>query len=409
MSYNLKYSWKDSTIALHAGEETKYADSHTTPIFATSTFSFPNAEIGRLRFSGEESGYIYTRLGNPTVEASEKKIAALEGINLIKNGKHIEGHAFSTGMACIATAIISLTKSGDTVLATNPVYGGTNYLLNGILKPYGVETKFIKTSGDEGVENVSNALNPDVKVLFIESPANPSLCISDITEISKIGQENDIPVLVDNTFATPILQRPLEMGASVVLHSTTKYLNGHGTTCSGILASRLTGELANQLRFIKKNLGGTQSPFDAFLVTCGMKTLPIRMERHCENALILAEFLEDHQKIDYVNYPGLQSHPDHELAKKQMSGKYGGIVSFELKGGLNAGKSLMNNVDVFTLAVSLGTIDSLIQHPASMTHASVPKEIRLEGGISDGLVRISVGLEDIEDLIEDFSSALTKI
>jgi len=395
-------------MALHAGEEEKFADSHTMPIFSTSTFSFPNADAGRARFAGEEEGYIYTRLGNPTVNASEKKLAFLEGSTLMKKRIHVEGHAFSTGMSAIATSLMALTESGQNIIATNPVYGGTNYLFDGILKPFNVSTTFVNTAGEHGLEEVSAAINDKTRVVYLETPANPNLAVCDIHGISKIAKEHNIPVVVDNTFATPILQRPLELGADVSLHSTTKYLNGHGTTVSGILASRLTGERAARLKFVKKNLGATQSPFDSFLVLNGMKTLPLRMDKHCKNAQILAEYLLEHPKVDNVHYPGLTSHPQHTLAKKQMNGQFGGMIAFELKGGLEDGKVLMNSVEILTLAVSLGCIDSLIQHPASMTHASVPKDIRLQGGITDGLVRISVGLEDPNDLIEDLSQGLDR-
>lgn len=402
---------KIHTQALHAGEETKYADSHITPIFSTSTFVFPNVDVGSQRFAGKEPGYIYTRLANPTIEVTEKKIAILEGRNLLKRGIQVEGHAFATGMGCISTVFLALTKKDDVILATNPLYGGTTALLNNVLSSFCVTPKLVDTAGEEGPENIKESLSssPNVSMIYLESPTNPNLIICDIEEISKIGKELDIPIVVDNTFATPILQRPLELGADISLHSTTKYLNGHGTTVSGILASRLTGEPRDRLIAVKKNLGATQSPFDAFLVNMGMKTLPLRFERHCANALAVAEYLADHPKVEEVYYPGLTSHPQHELAKRQMHGKYGGMIACELKGGLDGGKTLMNCVRVFTLAVSLGTIDSLIQHPASMTHSVVPREIRLKGGITDGLVRISVGLEDIDDLLEDLSQALAKV
>ena len=409
MKQKINFDWKISTLALHAGDEKKHADSLITPIFVTSTFSFPDVDTGRKRFEGEEPGYIYTRLGNPTVADTEKKIAVLEGINLLREGSEIEGHAFSTGMSCIATVIMALTKIDDTILATNPLYGGTNYLLEGIMKHYRINTKFVDTAGNEGVDRVAESINSSVTLLYIETPTNPNLLISDIEELSKIGIELEIPVVVDNTFATPVLQRPLELGAHVSLHSTTKYLNGHGTTCSGILASKLSGEKKRQLQFVKKNLGATQSPFDAFLVLNGMKTLPLRMNQHCSNAMVLAEYLSEHPKIKEVYYPGLTSHPQHKLAKRQMNGKYGGMIAFELKAGLQGGESLMNNVDVITLAPSLGCIHSLIQHPASMSHAKVPREKRIEGGITDGLVRFSVGLEDVDDIIEDLAQALSII
>ncbi len=409
MRTKINLNWKISTLALHAGDDEKYSDSLITPIFATSTFSFPNVERGRNRFSGEEPGYIYSRLGNPTVKASEESLAILEGANLIKKGIDVEGHAFATGMAAISTVIMALTKSGDTILATNPVYGGTNYFFDGIMSSYFVNTDYVDTAGREGVEHVIEAIDSRTNLIYLESPTNPNLVICDINEICKIGQENEIPVVVDNTFATPLIQRPLELGADISLHSSTKYLNGHGTTCSGILASRLTGERRERLQFVKKNLGVTQSPFDAFLVLNGMKTLPLRMDSHCSNAMALAEYLTDHSKVKEVFYPGLTTHPQHELAKKQMKGKFGGMIAFELKGGLEAGESLMNNVKVITLAPSLGCCKSLIQHPASMSHVKVPREKRIESGISDGLVRFSVGLEDVDDLIEDLAQALSQI
>ncbi len=409
MTHKINLKWKDSTLALHAGEETKYNDAHSTPIFATSTFSFPNADVGAKSFAGEEEGFIYTRLGNPTVLASEKKIAYLEGRELIKQGSKIEGHAFSTGMGAISSVLLGLVKSDDEILSTNPVYGGTSYIYDGLFKDLQIKTHLVKTSGDEGIENVKNALTPKTKVLYLETPANPNLSVSDIEELTKIAKEQNIKVVVDNTFATPVIQRPLELGADVVLHSTTKYLNGHGTTTSGIAVVNHSSDDFNKITVVKKNMGATQSPFDAFLVLNGMKTLPLRMKKHCENAQVVAEFLQDHPKVEEVYYPGLPNHPDHKIAEKQMRGMYGGMIAIELKGGLEAGKTLMNNVEVFTLAVSLGTIDSLIQHPRSMTHAKVSPESCLKGGITDGLVRISVGLEDVDDLIDDLSGALHKI
>ncbi|MFX1506269.1 MAG: trans-sulfuration enzyme family protein [Promethearchaeota archaeon] len=407
MAPEINLNWKISTLTLHAGDDEKYADSLITPIFATSTFSFPDVEMGRKRFSGEEPGFIYTRLGNPTVSASEKAMAILEGSDLIKKGIIVEGHAFGTGMAAIASVIIALTKSGDTILSTNPVYGGTSYFFDGIMKSYFVHTDYINTAGREGVENVVEAMDSRTSLVYLETPTNPNLVICDIEEISKVGRESDIPIVVDNTFATPFIQRPLELGADISLHSTTKYLNGHGTTCSGILVSQLIGESKDKLHFVKKNLGATQSPFDAFLVLNGIKTLHLRMERHCSNAMALAEFLSDHPKVKEVFYPGLPSHPQYELAKKQMNSKFGGMIAFELKGGLESGESLMNNVKVITLATSLGCCKSLIQHPASMSHAKVPRKKRIESGITDGLVRFSVGLEDVDDLIEDLGKALS--
>jgi len=402
-------NWKISTQALHAGENMHFSDSHTTPIFATSTFIFPDADTGRKRFTGEESGYIYTRLGNPTIDVEERKLAILEGSSLLKQNIPVEGHAFATGMGCISTTLMALTKTDGEIIATNPLYGGTNYLLDGILKSYQINTTLVDTAGENGIESVQEKISSKTNVIYLESPANPNLVICDIEAISKLGKENNVPVVVDNTFGTPILQKPLEMGAVVSLHSTTKYLNGHGTTVSGILATTLTGNDLDRLKFIKKNLGATQSPFDAFLVINGIKTLPLRMERHCTNAQAVAEYLEEHPKIEAVHYPGLTSHPQYKLAQKQMKGGFGGMIACELKGGIGAGVQLMNKIEIFTLAVSLGCVDSLIQHPASMTHAKVPRDIRLKGGITDGLVRLSIGIEDIDDLIEALSTALSQI
>lgn len=409
MKQKINLNWKISTLAIHAGDEEKYADSLITPIFATSTFSFPDVDTGRKRFEGEDPGYIYTRLGNPTVVDSEKKIAVLEGSNLLKAGIQVDGHAFSTGMSCIVIVIMTLTKSEDTILATNPVYGGTRYLLDGIMQKYNVRSNFVNTAGEEGVERVQNTINSKTALIYLETPTNPNIAISDIHEICKIGREQEIPVIVDNTFATPVLQKPLDLGADISLHSTTKYLNGHGTTCSGILASKLTGEKREHLQFVKKNTGSTQSPFDAFLVLMGMKTLPLRMERHCSNAMALAEYLEEHPKVEEVYYPGLKSHPQHSLASKQMKGGYSGVIAFEMKAGLKSGEILMNKLRVITLAPSLGCTHSLIQHPASMSHSKISQKERIESGITDGLVRFSVGLEDVNDLIEDLSQALSQV
>jgi methionine-gamma-lyase len=403
------FNWKIQTQALHGGEEIKYADAQVTPIFASSTFQFPNVESGRNRFEGTDPGFIYTRLGNPTVLTSEKKLAILEGANLLKKGIKVVGHAFSTGMSCIGTTLLALAKPDDTIIAPISIYGGTNYFLDGIMHRYRVTTKYLDLSGEEGIERIIESINPSTSLIYLESPANPNLAVCDIREICKLGKEHDLPIIVDNTFATPILQRPLELGADISLHSSTKYLNGYGTTCSGILASQLIDERAEHLLFVKKNLGATQSPFDAFLVILGMKTLPLRMERHCKNAMIIAEYLEEHPKVDKIFYPGLKSHPQHGLAKRQMGGKFGGMIAAEVKGGLETGQILMNNLNVFTLATSLGCVESLIQHPASMSHAKVPREARIKAGITDGLIRISVGLENVDDLIEDLSQALTKV
>lgn len=386
-----------NTRAIHMGTNPcKITGSHVTPIYQTSTFVFENVDQGAKRFAGEESGYVYTRLGNPSEREAEEKLASLEG------GE--DAIATASGMAAISTTLVSLLEAGDHIVAGDTLYGCTHSFISEIMPSYGIEVTMVDTSE---IENIEDAMKDNTKVVYIETPANPTLKIVDIKKSAEIAHKYDAKLVVDNTFMSPYLQRPLEHGADIVVHSATKYLGGHGDLIAGAIVG--SEELIAEIRMpFLKDFGGVISPFNAWLMTRGMKTLGIRMERHSENAQKVAEFLEKHQAVEEVYYPGLSSHPQHELAKAQMDG-FGGMMSFELKGGIEAGKTLMNSVKMISLAVSLGCVDTLIQHPASMTHSPVPKEDRLKAGITDGLVRLSVGIEDVEDIIEDLDQALAKI
>ena len=384
------------TKCVHSGTSDYEFGPVVPPIYQTSTFKFKSAQHGASLFAGEEKGYIYTRMLNPTIQAMEDAIAELEG-----------GHkalGCGSGMAAVHTAFASLTKAGDHVVCSFSVYGPTTTLLNTIMKKYGVETTFVDTSN---LGEVQKAIKPNTKVVYVETPGNPTLCVSDLTEISKIAHKSNAKVVVDNTFMSPALQNPIALGADVVLHSLTKFLNGHADVVGGIVVVK-DEETYQHFRKTLNQLGGVIDPFNSFLVHRGLKTLSLRMQRHCENAQIIAEWLEKHQLVKSIRYPGLKSHPNYELGLKQHKG-HGGMITFELDGGIEAGKVMMNSVKLFQLAVSLGGVESLIEHPASMTHFSMGKEARLAGGITDGLVRISVGIENVNDLIEDLNSALNEV
>lgn len=386
------------TIAIHAGQHKNPFGALATPIYQTSTFVFDSTEQGGARFAGKEDGYIYSRLGNPTVAVAEAKVAALE-----------EGEAAaatSSGMGAISSVLWTLLKAGDHVIADKILYGCTFALLAHGMTRYGVEVDFIDTSD---LEEVKKHMKENTRVVYLETPANPNLKISDIEEIAKIAHTNSkIMVVVDNTFATPYLQKPLKLGADIVVHSATKYINGHGDVIAGFAVGKK--KIIDEIKLfgIKDMTGSVLGPTEAHLIIRGLKTFEIRMQRHCDNAQKVAEFLEKHPKIDKVYYPGLIKHPGHEIAKKQMKG-FGGIMSFELKGGFEAGKTLLNNVKLCALAVSLGDTETLIQHPASMTHSAYSKEELKEAGIPEGLVRLSVGLENVEDIIEDLEQALNQV
>jgi methionine-gamma-lyase len=381
---------------VHSGIEEYEFGSVVPPIYQTSTFKFKSAQHGAALFAGEEKGYIYTRMLNPTVEALENCIAELEG--------GYKGLGCGSGMAAVHTSMASIVSSGDHVICSNTVYGPTVTLLNNIFKRYQVESDFIDTTD---LNKVIDAFRPNTKLVYLETPGNPTLMISDIEKISDIAHKHNSLVVVDNTFMSPALQQPLKLGADVVLHSLTKFLNGHADVVGGIIIVK--DEVA-YLNFRKtlNQLGGVIDPFNSFLVHRGIKTLALRMERHCENAQIIAEYLENHPMIDKVFFPGLKSHPQYQLGLKQQNGP-GGMISFELKGGFEAGRVMMNSVKLCQLAVSLGGVESLIQHPASMTHYTMGKQAREDAHITDGLVRLSVGIENVKDIIVDLEQALAEV
>ncbi|ALF20181.1 methionine gamma-lyase [Fusobacterium vincentii] len=386
------------TTAIHAGTLKNLYGTLAMPIYQTSTFIFDSAEQGGRRFALEEAGYIYTRLGNPTTTVLENKIAVLE------EGE--AGVAMSSGMGAISSTLWTVLKAGDHIVTDKTLYGCTFALMNHGLTRFGVEVTFVDTSN---LDEVKNAMKKNTRVVYLETPANPNLKIVDLEALSKIAHTNpNTLVIVDNTFATPYMQKPLKLGADIVVHSVTKYINGHGDVIAGLVVTNK--ELADQIRFVglKDMTGAVLGPQDAYYIIRGMKTFEIRMERHCANAKKVVEFLNKHPKIEKVYYPGLETHPGYEIAKKQMK-DFGAMISFELKGGFEAGKTLLNNLKLCSLAVSLGDTETLIQHPASMTHSPYTKEEREAAGITDGLVRLSVGLENVEDIIADLEQGLEKI
>jgi len=386
-------------------------NTHTEAIYPTTTYAYDDAKELMEIFEGKRKGYIYSRWHNPTVELAEKKIAALEAWNLTdENGSPLEltTKLFSSGMGAISALFLSCLKPGEKVLIQGTLYGGTNELLHDVLAPLNISPVLIELKNlDEAETALKNDKN--IRMVYIETPANPTLDCYDIKSLCALAKKYNCVTAVDNTFATPYLQQPFSLGADFVLHSTTKFLNGHGTAIGGALVGRDKNFMQKKLQKVLKLIGASASPFDAWLLVQGMKTLELRMKRHSENAMKVAGFLSSHPKISRVNYCGLNSHPDYKLASAQMKNGFGGMMSFELKNGLQAGIDLMNNISFCTLAVSLGTADTIIQHPASMSHLPVPREERMKFGITDGLIRLSVGIENAEDIINDLSQALEKV
>ncbi len=366
------------------------------PIYQTSTFKFESTSHGASLFKGEGNGYIYTRMANPTIEAMEDSIADLE--------EGYKGLGCASGMAAIHTTFASLLNAGDHVVCSKSVYGPTATLLDTVFTRFDIKTTFVNGSD---LEEVKSAIKPNTKVIYIETPGNPTLEITDIEEVSRIAHEYGAKVVVDNTFMSPALQKPLRLGADVVVHSLTKFLNGHADVVGGVIVVK-DDETYKSFRKTLNQLGGVIDPFNAFLVHRGLKTLALRMEKHTQNAEVIAEYLEKHSKVKWVKYPGLESHPQYAVGKKQHK-MDGGMIAFELEGGIESGEAVMNNVEFCQLAVSLGGVETLIQHPASMTHFSMGKEARESAGITDGLVRISVGIENVDDIIADLEQALEKV
>ncbi|MDD3637224.1 MAG: aminotransferase class I/II-fold pyridoxal phosphate-dependent enzyme [Bacteroidales bacterium] len=382
--------------AVHAGGFEDPKGSAVTPIYQTSTFKFENADHGAKCFSGEEDGYIYTRIGNPTINELENAVANLEG--------GFGGIGASSGMAAVNIVYLAFLGAGKHLVAHNSLYGPSRAIMESLYPKYGVESSFVDATN---VENVRKAIKPNTSLIYLETPANPTIGITDIEAISKLAHEHNIPVCVDNTFCSPYLQKPLELGADVVLHSMTKFINGHADIVAGMVVSK-TEEHYKMMRGVMVNMGFNMDPHQAWLTRRGLKTLGIRIDRAQENAQKVAEFLENHPKVEWILYPGLASHPQFELANRQMKGP-GAMISFGLKGGLVAGKKMMDHVKLALLAVSLGGIETLIQHPASMTHSKLSKEAKDIAGITDGLVRLSVGIENVEDIIADLDQALRSV
>ena len=396
-----------SSLALHEAQHRFANSSHLSPIYATSTFTFNNADEGMRRFSGEEDGYIYSRWENPSFKPAEEIIAALETFKL-KNESgdslKVKSILHASGMAALSCLFQTNLKSGDAVLSHFSLYGGTHEYLHKILVQNGI-TPVIADLRDLNVAEDAIRQNKNIRLVHLETPANPTIQCVDIEAIAQLAKQYGLIVSVDNTFATPYLQQPFKYGVDFVVHSTTKFLNGHGTAIGGVLVGRDIEFMKTKATKWHRLLGGNSNPFDAFLLLNGIKTLELRMDRHCSNAVAIAGFLQQHKTVTQVNYNGLESHPDYAVAKKQMKHP-GAMLSFELKGGLNAGKQFIDKLEMCTRAVSLGTADTLVSHPASMSHYGVSENERLQFGITDGLIRMSVGLENIEDILTDLENAL---
>lgn len=395
------------SLCIHGGHESEQHRAHLTPIYASSTYTFDSIEQASAIFKGEEQGYVYGRFGNPTISEAEEKIAQLEAFGLLnQNGEPLKLKAIlhASGMAAITTMLLSNLKAGDKIITHPSLYGGTQELLDKVLPDLGMSYVMVDFHDEQAVEKAIQS-DASIKLMYIETPANPTLQCVSIESLSKIAKANQLVVCVDNTFATPFLQQPFQFNVDYVMHSTTKFLNGHGTAVSGILIGKDLSKMNTIVTKKHRLLGGNSNAFDAFLLTNGLRTLGLRMQRHCDNAMKVAEFLNLHEAVEQVNYLGLKNHPHYHIAAKQMNHP-GAMLSFELKGGYDAGVRFMNRLQLCTHAVSLGTCDTLLVHPASTTHAGVPVDMRRSSGISDGLIRMSVGLENVEDIIYDLNQSL---
>ncbi|NOU52825.1 methionine gamma-lyase [Pseudoalteromonas sp. JBTF-M23] len=385
--------YHDNTQCIHGPEH--FNDPHgalTAPLYQTSTFAFKDAAQGAARFAGEEAGYIYTRLGNPTTRELEQKLAQLEEME--------DAAATATGMGAVSASVLSFLQQGDHLIASSALYGCSFALFAHMLPKFGIEVTFVDMTNEAELQA---ALKPNSKMLFAETPINPNMTVLDLTMLGKFAKQHKLISVIDNTFMTPLLQKPKHFGIDIVIHSATKYLNGHGDVVAGIVCGS-----QEHIELIKltvlKDIGATISPHDAWLINRGLKTLAVRMARHCESAQKVAEYLEVHPKVSKVFYPGLESHPGYKFLGEQMKGA-GGVIAFEINGSLKDGEAFINATELCTLAVSLGDPETLIQHPASMTHSPYTPEERQAAGISDGLIRISIGLEDVQDIIDDLDNA----
>lgn len=398
------------TTAIHASGHNNADHAHLTPVYASSTFTFDTTTEGSERFAGKDKTKIYSRWGNPSFTTAEEIITALETFGLKnENGEPLEAKALlhSSGQAALSTLFLGTLSKGDAVLTHRALYGGTHELLHKVLADTGVETVMINLNNPEDIE-AAIAQYPNIQLIHIETPSNPTLRCIDIERVCAIAKHNGILVSVDNTAATPYLQQPFKWGADFVMHSTTKFLNGHGTAIGGILIGKNLELMHGPIWKWHVLLGGNSNAFDAFLLTNGLKTLELRMERHCSNAVQVANFLAQHPAVEKVNFCGLPTHPDYAIARKQMR-QAGALMSFELKGGIEAGKKFTDALQMSVRAISFGTPDTLLSHPASMSHMGLTKEERLQFDITDGLIRLSVGIENIEDIIADFDQALQNI
>ncbi len=385
------------TQVTHAGAnpDREYG-SATAPIYQTSTFSFESADQGARRFAGAEDGYIYSRLGNPTTAALEEAVATLEG--------GFGALATASGMAAITTVYMTYLDQGAHIIGTDSIYGPSRTVIENEFSRFGVEYDFIDTVDPD---EIKKALRPNTKLIFVETPANPTIKLTDLRTCAEIAHNHGALLMVDNTFMSPVLQHPFDLGADIVVHSLTKVLNGHSDVVAGMIIAR-TEEILRSIRPVQRSMGGTIDPHQAWLVLRGLRTLSLRVKQSQASAGQLARFLENHPNVDWVKYPGLESHPQHELARSQMSG-FGFMISFGVKGGAAAGEKIMNNVQIPTLAVSLGGYETLIQHPASMTHAGMSRECQEAAGITAGLIRLAVGCEDVTDLQDDLNRCLNLI
>ena len=384
-----------ATRAIHHGyDPLEHSGALVPPIYQTATFAFPTVEYGAACFAGEQAGHFYSRISNPTLALLEQRMASLEGGEA--------GLALASGMGAITATLWTLLRPGDEVLVGRTLYGCTFAFLHHGIGEFGVKVRHVDMSD---LQAVAAAINGNTRVIYFETPANPNMQMTDIAAVAALAHQHDINVVVDNTYCTPYLQRPLELGADLVVHSATKYLSGHGDITAGLVVGRKALVDRIRLEGLKDMTGAVMSPHDAALLMRGMKTLNLRMERHCSNAQAIAEYLEQQPEVEMLNYPGLPGFAQYELAQRQMR-LPGGMIAFELKGGITAGRRFMNALQLFSRAVSLGDAESLAQHPASMTHSSYTPEERAQYGISEGLVRLSVGLEDIDDLLADIQQAL---
>lgn len=408
--YQFSTNHSIGTLVTHIGEDDNPAHTHVTPIYQTSTFNFPDVATGAGIVARTQPGYYYTRLGNPNLEQLAHKIAVLEGLDLIRlhpdsDPSHlIAGQVFASGMAAITAVLLSCLKAGDTIIAQEAVYAATFTFLKEIAQSLGIRVGWVRDTSQSGWEAAFTE-HHGARLVYVETPANPTMAVVDLKMVAELAHQHGAWMAVDNTFASPYCQRPLNQGADIVIHSTTKFLSGHGALTGGAVVSSHLDYMHKSLYTFLKVMGGVPSPFDSWLANLGLKTFELRMQRHCENTMQVARFLANHPAVAMVHYPGLEEDPGHEIAQRQMIA-YGGILSFELKGGMQAGIRLMERVRLATLAVSLGNVDTLIEHPASMTHGPVPREDRLYQGITDGLVRLAVGIENLPDILTDLEQGL---